>query len=311
MNEITLQDTFDYSIVSEGTKEFLVSKENELAGIYSNYSKEVGKVCYEAQQKLADYNNDGLFGKWIESVGLRRQRAYEYIDIYKYAVRISDNEELEIFDKQPKSMQIEMSKPSADPELNQKVYDGDITTHKEYKELEKKLKEKDSQLEQAKKSEQIAIEQLEKEQSKEPEVIREQVEPDDYNYLKRSNEQLKNQLSAIEERNYKMASEIKKHETDSEKYRQLNEEMKKMNNQLTDGQKKLKAQKEVYDLVRIANQLITEVAPLTYLIDTENILDNEYARKPIEKIINNLRDMADRLDTSINQQIYEGEIINE
>ena len=48
--------------------------------------------------------------------------------------------EKEIFLQQPKSMQYEMSKPSANPEVNQAVFNGDITTHKEYKELEHQLK---------------------------------------------------------------------------------------------------------------------------------------------------------------------------
>ncbi len=191
----------------------------------------------------------------------------------------------------------------------------DEATTREIEEYQRKLKQKEQEVEKLK--------------NKEPEVIEKEVTkevvPHDYDGLKSdvqqlelANKELRNRVSQEQERNeaiegeyQRLANERKKHQEDSEKYRQLNEEMKKMNNQLTDGQKKLKAQKEVYDLVRKANELIVEVAPLTYLIDTENIVDNEYARKPIEKIISNLRDMADRLDTSINQQIYEGEIINE
>ena len=40
-----------------------------------------------------------------------------------------------------------MSKPSANPEVNQAVFNGDVTTHKEYKELERRLKLKDQALE--------------------------------------------------------------------------------------------------------------------------------------------------------------------
>ncbi len=67
------------------------------------------------------------------------------------------------------------------------------------------------------------------------------------------------------------------------------------------GQKRIAAQKEVYDLVRNANRLIEEIAPLSYLVNTEEILDNEYAVKPIKKLIKNLNDITKRLNESINQ----------
>lgn len=191
MNEIT-KVNFEYALVSEETARLLKSKKNQLDGIYFRYTSEVGQVLYEAQQELADYNNDGLFAKWVEAAGFKRQRAYEYINIYKYAVRITDNEELEFFEKQPKSIQIEMSKPSAIPEVNQSVYDGDIKTHKEYKELEKQLKQQAEQHQRqlAEKDEVInkTYEQLEKTQQ-EPTVIEKEViiekTPDDYQELKR------------------------------------------------------------------------------------------------------------------------------
>lgn len=44
-------------------------------------------------------------------------------------------------------MQAQVSKPSANPEVNQAVFNGDVTTHKEYKELERRLKLKDQALE--------------------------------------------------------------------------------------------------------------------------------------------------------------------
>ena len=200
LNEMT-NTHFEYSLVSDETAMLLKSKKNQLDGIYFRYTSEVGQVLYEAQQELADYNNDGLFAKWVEAVGFKRQRAYEYINIYKYAVRITDNDELEIFEKQPKSIQTEMSKPSADPEINQAVFSGDITTHKEYKEREKELKKQlKQQAEQhqrqlAEKDDVInkTYEQLQKEQQREPQVI--EKTPDDYEYLKKANNELEQKLS--------------------------------------------------------------------------------------------------------------------
>lgn len=89
------------------------------------------------------------------------------------------------------------------------VIEKGIPTNEGYKKLEdattreianykKQLKEKDNQLAQAKRSEELAIEQLEREQNKEPKVITETIEkevvPDDYEDLKRMNQSLKNEI---------------------------------------------------------------------------------------------------------------------
>ena len=72
-----------------------------------------------------------------------------------------------------------MSKPSANPELNQKVFDGDITTHKEYKELERKLKESEER------NKRLAEQGL-KQEVIEKEVVIEKV-PEDYESTKQLN----------------------------------------------------------------------------------------------------------------------------
>ena len=72
-----------------------------------------------------------------------------------------------------------------------------------------------------------------------------------------------------------------------------------MNGQLTKGQQKIKAQKEVYDLVRASEKLIKEVSPLCYLAYGKDIVDNEYAREPIERIIKDLKDISNRLQNKL------------
>ena len=79
-----------------------------------------------------------------------------------------------------------------------------------------------------------------------------------------------------------------------------------MNSRLNEGQQKLKAQKEIYELVKGSEQVIREVAPLCYLAFSKDIIDNDYARKPIEKIIEDLTDMANRL----RKQIKQGDVID-
>ena len=307
-------DEFQYDSLPQKLSESIIEKENILNGIKHRYAKEVGKVFYEAQQEFSDFNNGGLFEKWYTSIGFKKQNVYNYIQIYNEVQQL-DGDQLETFEELPKRLQLEISKPSHIPELKEKVLDGDIKTHKKYKELERQLKQRDeqnahlqSQVEQAQRSEEIAKKQLEDAESREPEVIEKYMEPEDYNQLKQSNQQLQDYLQEVSNHNKQLKSDIEKlkserSETDekSAKYDQLNEAINKMNGQLTKGQQKIKAQKEVYDLVRASEKLIKEVSPLCYLAYAKDIVDNEYAREPIERIIKDLKDISNRLQKQINQ----------
>ena len=174
-------DEFQYDSLPQKLSESIIEKENILNGIKHRYAKEVGKVFYEAQQEFSDYNNGGLFKKWYNSLGFKQRNVYNYIQIYNEVQQLH-GDQLETFEELPKRLQLEVSKPSHIPELKEKVLDGDIKTHKEYKELERQLEQRDneksqleSQLEQAQRSEEIARKQLEDEQNKEPEVVEREV----------------------------------------------------------------------------------------------------------------------------------------
>ncbi|UXU53173.1 hypothetical protein [Staphylococcus arlettae] len=202
---------FDYSIVDNETAEKLKTYDERLNRIYNNYSVEVGEVLYKAQQELANHDK-GTFQNWVRYKGFKVQSAYNYINVYKVIQNLDNLEDRDTFISQPKSLQYEMSKPSANQEANQAVFNGDIKTHKEYKELERQLKQRDeeksqleSQLEQAKRSESIVQKQLEDEQDKEPEVVEHYMEPEDYQELKersaeleKNNKELKSKLKSLE-----------------------------------------------------------------------------------------------------------------
>ncbi|MCG2223133.1 hypothetical protein K4V09_10935 [Staphylococcus epidermidis] len=312
-------DEFQYDSLPQKLSESIIEKENILNGIKHRYAKEVGKVFYEAQQEFSDYNNGGLFKKWYSSLGFKQRNVYNYIQIYNEVQQLH-GDQLETFEELPKRLQIEVSKPSHIPELKEKVLDGDIKTHKEYKELERQLKQRDeqnaqlqSQVKQAQRSESIARKQLEDEQNREPEVVEKYTEPEDYQETKNALAQSRHQQKLIEQRNEKLEKDIKEMEQrrdeiseKSQKYDELNKALGDMNRKLDDGQRRLKAQKEVYDLVKKGEALIKEIAPMTYFIHDEYILSNEYAIKPIKKIADDLLDLSKKL----NQQLNKGDVID-
>lgn len=178
MNELQQQE-FDYSLVDNETAIKLKKYDKQLNKIYNNYTIEVGEILYNANQEFSN-PKDGTFIKWVEYKGFKRQSAYNYMNIFKAFQNLEGIEKQEIFLSQPKSLQYEMSKPSTNKSVNEAVYNGDIKTHKEYKELERQLKQRDeqnaqlqSQVEQAQRSEEIAKKQLEDAESREPEIKRE------------------------------------------------------------------------------------------------------------------------------------------
>lgn len=196
----------------------------------------------------------------------------------------------------------------------------DEMTVKEIQDLKRQLKQRDeqnaqlqSQVEQAQRSEEIARKQLEDEQNREPEVIEKYIEPEDYQQTKDALDQSRHQQRLIQQRNEKLEKDIKEMELrrdevseKSQKYDELNKALGDMNRKLDDGQRRLKAQKEVYDLVKKGEALIKEIAPMTYFIHDEYILSNEYAIKPIKKIADDLLDLSKKL----NQQLNKGDVID-
>lgn len=206
MNGLTKQTDFDYSLVGAVTASKLKSLSNQLDGIYQNYQVVVGEVLYQAQQELSSYG-DGVFGQWVESKGISKRNCYNYINAYKFVQNLHEPMK-EIFERTPKSLQFEMSKPSALAEVNDAVFSGDITTHKEYKELERKLKQAEIELsEKTVQNERLAEIALKKSEPQvvEKEVIVEKI-PDDYESSKalaeaskRNEEFYKNQNAELRE----------------------------------------------------------------------------------------------------------------
>lgn len=289
-----------------------------------SYQNIAGQSIFEIGRRLKHVKENDLahgeFGKWLEKVDLNKSQASKFITIV-------ENHQEEISTSK-KSMNIlyeiaTLPEPERTKEhitSKGEVKTPDEMTVRELRELKKQLKQRDeqnaqlqSQVEQAQRSEEIAKKQLEDAESREPEVIEKYMEPEDYQETKNALAQSRHHQKLIEERNAKLEKEIEdmKHRRDevsekSQKYDELNKALGDMNRKLDDGQRRLKAQKEVYDLVKKGEELIKEIAPMTYFIHDEYILSNEYAIKPIKKIADDLLDLSQKL----NKQISKGDVID-
>lgn len=321
MNEIALSD-FDYSLVETETAQKLKALSNQLDGIYQNYSVVVGEVLYKAQQELASYDN-GTFQKWVASKGISKSNAYNYINSYRLVQNLDNPREKEIFLQQPKSMQYEMSKPSANPEVNQAVFDGDITTHKEYKELERQLKLSRAANDSLKeKNERLAKQALKNSEVKTIEkVIEKEVVPQDYQATQDLNKQLlsKNQDLSDELDSVKRSLRLKE-----ASYEMLEKETSEAL-ALKDSIEHLRADKEklensVSNIFTLSN-LVSEfedffdskMAPLRFKTLIQGIGKDAQIEKlrDILTLTENWIDEMNKIIPENGRAIIEGEIINE
>lgn len=136
----TVQE-FDYSTVDDETAAFLQEKANRVTEIRIKSVIAIGKELSETFDKLSKVGygeKTKTFEKWVESLGISSRHARRYIDGYNYVVKNFHN--IEDAEKIQPSLLFAISKPSAPTELQEKVLSGDITTHKQYKELEEKLR---------------------------------------------------------------------------------------------------------------------------------------------------------------------------
>ncbi len=136
-------ETFNYAVISAELGDYLKHKEEQLKNEYMNFTANCGRIFAEAQEKLAKHGfgeNNGIFEKWITAMGFTKPTVYRMISIYNFrSSQIETNEGQAVFDALPKTLQADISAPSAPPQLVEQVMSGDITTHKEYIELKKQL----------------------------------------------------------------------------------------------------------------------------------------------------------------------------
>lgn len=294
-----------------------------------SYQNIAGQSIFEIGRRLKHVKENDLahgeFGKWLKNVGMHKQQAYRFIKIADEFSNSNSTPVLHLGIKalyqlatMPEEQRNHVIKNGIETESGNKTID-EVTTRelekykRQLKQREEEKSQLESQLEQAQRSEEIALKQLEDAEDKEPEVIERYMEPEDYQQTKQMLNQTQHQKKLMEERNAKLEKDIREMENrrdevseKSQKYDDLNKAINSMNTKLNEGQQRLKAQKEIYDLVKGSEKVIREVAPLCYLAFSKDIIDNDYAREPIEKIIKDLTDMAKRL----NKQINRGEIIN-
>ncbi|PMC80478.1 hypothetical protein CJ191_01330 [Aerococcus viridans] len=304
MNEITLSNDLDQI-------ELEINHHKNIAG---QSIWEIGRRLNHVKENDLAH---GQFMEWLENIGIEHTSAKRMM---KTAKEIPNSATLHHLGETALYLISTLPEEEKQKELS-KAEAGEPSTVRELRELKKHLKEKEQQITEEKQRGDALAEALEKEQAKpqpKPIVQTKEVKPADYDDLKSDNQQLQevlrnkeNQYQSLRTQYQNLIDQRSEVDEKSKKYDELNDAIKRMQGQLDKGQQEIAAQKEVYDLVRKSKELIAEVAPLTYLIDAENVISNEYAKKPLIEIVNKLHDIARKIEEQIEDtNIIEGEIIN-
>lgn len=319
MQEITTQNDFDYSLVDFETQEFLQERSNIIYGIQSKSAYEIGKQLVKAQEVLAK-NRYGCFEEWYSSLGFRKTKAYEYINHYNFIRSQSEQLNIETFEELPKKLQSEMSKPSANPELNQKVFDGDITTHKQYKELECQLKLAEADKERLKQQNERLAEQALSAKVVEKEVVIEKV-PDDYESTKQLNRTLldknKELSTTLEEAEWELDSkklELSTIKLESQRAIEVTNQIRHLEGKKEKLENLVTSISELSSIISdVQNFFDTKMAPLRFKPIINNV-NAHYSVTEVTKMVNTVQSWCDEMYKIIpsgNRKIIEEVIINE
>ncbi|MCO4339716.1 hypothetical protein MTQ92_11585 [Staphylococcus agnetis] len=296
-----MNQTFDYSLVDKETAEFLKEREYTINGIAEDARIKIGRELLKARDRLANHRN-GVFRKWCESGGINKDQSSYLINLTLLSRNLDDKQKENFLDA-PKSLQKEVMKKNAPNDLKQKVLDGDITTHKEYRQLQKDKKELEqqnaqlqSQVEQAQRSESIARKQLEEVENREPEVIEKEivkeVVPDD----------VKQQLEQFKQ----------KFERESNNANELRDELQRYRNSFSDPNQAYE-EKELTRLERESSinahkiaisiqNFIKENSVETYRLETV-IKANPKSKERLQENVDLLKEFTSNLEAMLNGRI--------
>lgn len=307
---------FDYSVLDVTTKEFLEERANIIYGIQNKSAYEIGKQLAQAQERLSA-KGYGCFEEWYRGLGFKTTKAYEYINHFKFVSSQNEETKIEMFERLPKALQAQVSKPSANPEVNQAVFDGDVKTRKEYKELENKLKLS----QQANELLRDENEALKASKTEVKEIIKEVI-PDDYRATQELNKQLlaKNKelaknIEAVEERSEFINNKLndmmaQRAEADkkSAQYDELTRAIEESQGQLNSVQKQISAYKNITSLLQKGNDFLASMGGLIYA-DEKNVLKADgIVRDEFDSFISRgLRFFNDLNDIRKENNILEGE----
>ena len=308
MNEIDLKKKeFDYTALDQQTTNFLKQKESVMGEIVGKAYTELGCQLKEAQDELSKHGY-GCFEEWYVSLGFKKQSVYNYMNRYELIVQQLDKRDM--IEEMPKNLVYEIAKPSADPELKQQVLDGKITTNKQYKDLEKQLKQAESEKQTAL-NERYHYEKLWKQEQNKPPVT---VVPDEINKKIKQQEldldRLKSSLAKTEESLKSNQSQLKEYKNDAEQHRKLKAEILDLNTHKDTLNRQIESAVSLAKLsVQIEEMLRTHLAPIRYSRALTEQRDSKAAMQNLSEVVQLVENWCGEIRALMPNNFIEIEVI--
>ncbi|OHR62340.1 hypothetical protein HMPREF2634_08605 [Streptococcus sp. HMSC034B03] len=242
-----------------------------------NHHKQIaGQSIWEIGRRLNHVKeNDlthGQFREWHERLGIDKDFAYKSMNIVK---ELPNVETLRHFGVTALHLIATLPDDQKQEQLN-RIEEGDNPTVRELQELRRQLNlSKADNEELRQKNEQLAEQALAKFETK---IVTKEVAPHDYDSTKslnktlmEKNKELKSDLESLEERNkfvesqyQSLLKEREKVDANSKKYEELTEAIQQSKGQLNDVQKKMSDYKDILEIVRSGDDLLTKMSGLIY-----------------------------------------------
>lgn len=328
MNEIETANAFqpqnfDYDQLDSQTADFLKQRVSNMERIADDTRYRMGRELSKAQEKLANHYQ-GVFVEWYESLGLKKDNVYFWINEFKFSRNLENTQQVANFGSLPKTLKHDIMKKNAPEEAKQAVLNGDIKTHKEYKALVEKLNAKERELADAKETIADQEEQLDGHRKREVElnqrltnasktqrvvekpvekVVTKEVKPKDYDGMKQ-------QLSDMRKANDDLTNHLRDTAVENDKLKkQLNdyENLDKQNSQVKHWQNKGKI--TVYKVNDKMREFLTEMK----LMSDDRKAIEDAGESALEDLNSRLDDMQSFIDDmrklTNGRRTVEGEIV--
>ena len=139
LNKNEILSKYDFSFeIDEDTMNYLKEQTFKLHFSANKMYTELGKIFRETQEKLADHK-DGVFVKWFETLGFKRDTVYRYIGRYNLLLNSNDAQKEKI---EALSLKVayEISKDDYSDDIKEQVIERKIKTLDELKKFSNKAK---------------------------------------------------------------------------------------------------------------------------------------------------------------------------
>lgn len=305
-----MEQEFDYSLVDNNTADFLRSCEYEMNGIAEDARVKFGGVLKKVQNRLSNHH-DGTFVEWYESGGMSKHDVYYAMNVYEISANL-ENSKKDNFLNAPKSLQKETMKKNAPEDLKQGVYDGDITTNKEYKNLLKQrddLEQSKQQAESQAESERKERERLENELNNQEPKIKEIVKEVDNTDYKKIGE-LERAKGKAEEEIRLIKQELEDVKDNGQELEKLKEDLSKLyetKDDLLAGISVAKLVGEASSNINFCSESINNLMQPNIM---EEIVNSPSLIESLEKEMKNLKEIMNNYDTYINRENNSNNIID-